>query len=192
MKKKKSIKRETTEWIILLGIIAVLYTTGWYVPVMGFVQGLVLKTGLIKPNTGMHDAEKADYNFTLIDESGNEVPFSEFKAQTVFLNFWATWCPPCIAEMPDINDLFQNMQKNNVRFVLVSEDDDFEKAKRFKEKKGFDFPIYQLNGSLPRVFFSRSIPTTFVVSPQGQVVMKHASMAKYNTTEFRDFPAFPG
>ncbi len=187
MKKKKSIKREITEWLIFLGIIVVLYTTGWYTPVVGFVQGLVLKTGIIRPNIDMDDPAKASYNFTLIDEQGNEVPFSKFKDQAVFLNFWATWCPPCIAEMPDIDELYHSIGKEKIRFVLISEDDDFEKAKSFKAKKNFAFPIYHMNGSLPKVFFSRSIPTTFVISPEGEIVVKRAGMAKYNTDQFKNF-----
>ena len=187
MRKKRTVKREIIEWAVFLGILGFLFGTGLHTPVFGFIQGLILKTGIMQPSIENEEKEAASYNFVLVDEEGERKPFEEYKDKVVFLNFWATWCPPCIAEMPDINSLYQEVNSDDVQFVLISLDDDFQKAKNFIEKKGFDFPIYQLGSALPQVYESQAIPTTFVVSPDGEIVVRKSGMAKYNTNKFRKF-----
>ena len=187
MKRKKSIKREIIEWAIFLGILGFLFGTGLHTPIFGFIQGLILKTGLIQPSIDKSETVVADYNFMLIDQDGNKKSFSSFEGKTVFINFWATWCPPCIAEMPDINSLYVEVHNNDIEFVLISLDDDFQKAREFVKKKGFDFPIFQLGSPLPKVYESSAIPTTFVISPQGEIVVRRSGMAKYNTKKFKTY-----
>jgi hypothetical protein len=70
---------------------------------------------------------------------------------------------------------------------MISLDDSFEKAKNFVQRKEFDFPIYQLASPLPKVYESSAIPTTYVISPQGEIVVAKSGMAKYNTRKFKDF-----
>ncbi len=187
MKKKKSIKREIIEWAIFLGIIGFLFGTGLHTPVFGFIQGLILKTGIMQPSIDHDETVAADYNFVLVDRDGNRKDFKEYEGKVVFVNFWATWCPPCVAEMPDIHDLYEEINSEDIEFVLISLDDDFQKAKRFVDRKEFDFPIYQLASPLPSVYESSAIPTTYVISPQGEIVVSKSGMAKYNTDKFKNF-----
>lgn len=187
MKKKKSIKREIIEWAIFLGILGFLFGTGLHTPVFGFIQGLILKTGIIQPSIENEEKIAANYDFVLIDADGQRMPFTTFKNKVVFINFWATWCPPCVAEMPDIHDLYLDTQNDEIEFVLISLDDDFQKAKDFVKRKEFDFPIYQLASPLPAVYESSAIPTTYVISPNGEIVVTKSGMAKYNTKKFKQF-----
>ena len=187
MKKKKSIKREIIEWAIFLGILGFLFGTGLHTPVFGFFQGLILKTGIMQPSIESESEVTASYDFQVVDQDGNRIDFSTYENKVVFVNFWATWCPPCIAEMPDIDNLYQEMEGKDVEFILISLDDDFEKAKAFVEKKNFAFPIYRLGSSLPAVYESSAIPTTYVISPEGKIVVSKSGMAKYNTKKFRQF-----
>jgi thiol-disulfide isomerase/thioredoxin len=187
MKKKKSVKREIIEWAVFLGILGFLFGTGLHTPVFGFLQGLILKTGIIQPSIDESVTATADYNFVLFDQQGNSESFSKFKGKVVFVNFWATWCPPCIAEMPDINELYSELRDDDIVFILISLDDDFQKAKDFVKKKKFDFPIYQLASPLPKVYESSAIPTTYVISPKGEIVVARSGMAKYNTEKFKSY-----
>jgi len=188
MAKKKSLKREVIEWALFIGVITTLYVTGLHTPVLGALQGLMLKTGLMQPSINDNDYGKAEYNFDLTDVDGNTVSFEEFKGKTIFVNFWATWCPPCVAEMPDINDLYLEMKEDeNIVFVLVSYDKDFEKAKAFVDRKSFEMPVYQLRTKLPKIYESSSIPTTYVISPEGKIVVSKKGMAKYNTDKFKKY-----
>lgn len=186
MKKKKSTKREIIEWVVFLGVIVILWATGLHTPVMGFIQGLVLKTGIMQPSIDTESGEMADFNMMLSNKDGELHSLREFKGKVVFINIWATWCPPCIAEMPDIHEFYKEMKDENIAFVMLSVDEDFQKALKFVEKKGYDFPVYRMAGPLPIEFESNSIPTTFVISPEGKIVVKKAGMAKYNTEKFKE------
>jgi len=188
-KKKKSKKRDLIEIGLILGIFGVLYFTGLHTDVAGFLQRGILQTGI--HNTGELSTDKnlgqASYSFGLQGLNGEPASLEEFRGKVVFLNFWATWCPPCVAEMPDIQDLYNKVDRDQVVFVMVSVDEDPEKAQRFISKKGFDFPVYFPQGSVPAAFSSDAIPATFVISPEGTIAFKKSGMANYNTKDFRNF-----
>lgn len=183
---KKSYKRELIEWTILVVVALTLYLTGWHTEVIGQLQRVVLATGIMTPDTEEDPTNNASYDLRLVNMGGRQIDFEVFKGQTVFLNFWATWCPPCIAEMPDIHDLYEK-KGEEVAFVMISLDEDPDKARRFIERKGFDFPVYFLASSLPDVYDPRSIPTTYVISPEGKIALSQHGMAKYDTDGFRQF-----
>ncbi|NLZ95848.1 MAG: TlpA family protein disulfide reductase, partial [Bacteroidales bacterium] len=149
-KSKKSKKRTWIEYLIIAAVVMILYVTGLHTEVIGFMQRGLLATGIMTPkiekvhnNAAENDIASstattpADFNLTLMDENGNTLSLADFKGKPIFLNMWATWCPPCIAEMPNINKLHNEMG-NDVAFVMVSLDDDFETAKAFNTRRGFD------------------------------------------------------
>ncbi|MGL1885241.1 MAG: TlpA family protein disulfide reductase [Reichenbachiella sp.] len=182
------ISKELKEWGIMIVIFGTLYFTGYYKDVAGFLQGMILEIGFMKPDQiEENDQQTASYDFFIRDVNGQKIDFHSFEGKTVFINYWATWCPPCIAEMPDINDLYHNMKDQNIEFVMISLDEDFDKAKKFVDRKGYDFPIYQMASQRPVVYNSNSIPTTYVLSKKGKIVAKRSGMAKYDTEEFRTF-----
>ncbi|MEQ6122560.1 TlpA disulfide reductase family protein [Reichenbachiella sp. MALMAid0571] len=184
----KKIKREVIEWVVLIGVVLTLYFTGLHTEVIGMIQRVVLAPGLIKPEViPASEQQDASYQFNLVDVDGNTVSFEKFRGKTIFINLWATWCPPCVAEMPDINSLYGKIDSDEIAFVMISRDQDFDKAIQFAAKKAYDFPIYSEASLLPSVFQTNSIPTTFVISPQGKIVVKKSGMASYDSEEFRDF-----
>ncbi len=198
-KKKKSTKRTLLEYGIIALVALILYATGLHTEVIGFMQRGLLATGLITPKIETsHQNEtdnelattttrnQADFNLTLMDEDGNTLSLADFKGKAIFMNMWATWCPPCIAEMPNINNLYKEMGRE-VAFVMVSLDDDFETAKAFNSRKGFDLPIYTLQSHRPAMYQSTTVPTTYVISADGQLMMTHKGMANYNTSKFKKF-----
>lgn len=185
--KKKKVKRDIIEWAVIISIGVILYLTGLHTQVIGAIQGLILKTGILKPETD-HVIDQADYDFELADQKGNILHGSTLRGQVLFINLWATWCPPCIAEMPDISRLYSEIQEeDSIKFIMITLDVDFSKAIRFIDKKGFDFDIYQFASPIPDVYSSQVIPTTYVVSPDGNIVVKKEGMAKYNSKSFKNF-----
>lgn len=189
----KKMKRNLIEYGVLATVLLTLFFTGLHTEVFGFLQRGVLATGIMNPDvneeTNAVDTEnypKADFRLNLIDSKGEKISMEQFKGKVIFVNVWATWCPPCIAEMPGINSLFNDV-KDDVVFLMLSVDQDFEKAKRFNEKKGFDFEVYKLDGAIPEMYYTESIPTTFVISAKGELALRHEGMADYNTTEFKQF-----
>lgn len=114
----------------------------------------------------------------LEDLDGNQVSFSEFKGKPIFLNFWATWCPPCLAEMPSIQRLY-NEYNNRMAFVLISSEKT-DVLKEFIQEENYTMPIYHLKSDLPDVLSSRSIPASFLITPEGKIVMKKQGAAKWD------------
>ena len=188
-KKKRSVKRELIEWGAILGIVGVLYFSGLHVPVIGNLQRVLLWTGLMNPDTELNDGDtkKANYNIPLVSLDENEFEFEELKGKTIFLNFWATWCAPCIAEMPNIQSLYETVQSDSIQFVMVSLDEDHQKATEYLTRNEYTFPVYFLNGRKPGIYNSSVVPTTYVISPSGEIVLERKGMANYNTSGFKEF-----
>lgn len=185
-------KKEIKEWGIFVAIIAILYFTGLHTEVAAFAQRAVLATGLITPETELDKKEKStiDYNFEIKSMDGKIVKLSQFKDKVIFINLWATWCPPCRAEMPSIQSLYDKMKDNeDIVFVMLSLDKAGHEGKinKFIDKKSFDFPVYLPATEVPDVLRSSSIPTTFVVARNGDIVSKKVGMAKYDTKSFENF-----
>lgn len=188
--KKFSWRKELAQWGAILLVGATLYATGLHTEVIGKLQSVVLYTGIFQPDVeDEYPAafNRANYNLNLIPFNDENITLERFRGKTIFLNIWATWCPPCIAEMPNIQKLYDSVNSDNITFVMLSLDEDPSKAKDFIARKAFTFPVYTLGSAIPRVFSSPVVPTTFVVSPDGRIVLKHEGMAKYNTDEFRAF-----
>lgn len=185
----QAIKKELKSWAIIGGVFVLLFLTGLHRPIISSVQQLVLWTGLMKPEINLPAEEQlpADYNFELVTLDGKPVSLSEFKGKPVFMNFWATWCPPCVAEMPNIHNLYKKIDPDKIAFVMVSLDNDPKTAAKFMEQKGYTFPVYMISGSRPQVYSSQTIPTTYIISASGKIAAKRQGLASYDTDEFREF-----
>jgi len=188
--KKKSLKRNLIEWGIIFGIFGILFATGLHTEVIGRLQQVILWTGLRQPDITIPEEEQteANYNMLLSDFDGNTVALSQFQDDVIFINFWASWCPPCVAEMPSIQNLYDFIADNeHIKFALISLDENPEDAQQFIERRGFDMPVYFLASGVPDSFYSQTVPTTFVVSADGYIVARKKGLAKYNTKKFRNF-----
>lgn len=191
---QKNTRKQFIEYGILGALGLTLYLTGWHTEVIGFLQRGVLATGLMNPDTEKpkevsvsEPAITADFNFNLIDSKGTRVTMQGFEGKTIFMNLWATWCPPCIAEMPGINTLYNATLNDDIAFIMLSQDEDFETAKKFISRKGFDFEIYQVQGRFPTQYQKGSIPTTFIINSKGEIVLTHEGMADYGSDDFKNY-----
>jgi thiol-disulfide isomerase/thioredoxin len=145
--------------------IALVFVLFWAVYLAFFgprQRGPLEGTGLDRP---------AEYDWLLEDLSGQPVPFSDFKGKTVFLNIWATWCGPCVTEMPSIARLADNPRftGKKIEFVCVSTDGDIEPVRRFVENKKWSMTVLHAR-TLPPVFSTDGIPATFIIAPDGRIV----------------------
>lgn len=190
----KNLKRSLIEFGIFGGIIVVLFLTGLHTEVFGFIQRGVLKTGLLNPDikenqedVDLPERPAADFRMNLINSRGEKVSMVDLKGKVIFLNLWATWCPPCIAEMPGINKLYNEVKGEDIVFLMLSLDKNFQKAKDFNEKKKYDFEVYSLDGGIPQMYNSQSIPTTYVIDSEGKLALTHEGMADYSNEEFKTF-----
>ncbi|MGN6264608.1 MAG: TlpA family protein disulfide reductase [Ginsengibacter sp.] len=146
----------------------------------------VIATGVL--NTGIKkdapDKQPVTTSFSFSSPEGNTLTSSTLQGKVVFINFWASWCPPCRAEMPSLNSLYLTL-KNDSRFVFlfVSEDDDRTKASEYLKKNNFSIPMYYRNQVSPEMF-SGTLPTTIVLDKKGNIVMKHTGLAGYDNEKF--------
>lgn len=129
---------------------------------------------------------KMDYNWRVRTLDGKELDLGKTKGKIIFLNFWATWCPPCVAEMPSIQRLYDVINSEEIHFMCVS-DEDRTRVSKFVKERGFTFPIYTLVGEKPQVLRTQGIPATFIISQDGQIVFKHVGGAKWDDKTSIDF-----
>lgn len=172
----------STSNIIFLVVILLLIIPQTRQPIQIFFhKGLAL----ISPSTiSASDQEKlTDYNWKLVDQNGKPFNLQKANGKVVFINFWATWCPPCIAEMPSIEALYKDYN-DKVVFLLVS-DEKPEKIKAFKDKNSYGFNFYNPVSNHPNSFETRSIPRTYVIDKLGNIVMDKGGAANWNSESVR-------
>ena len=106
-------------------------------------------------------------NFTLEDLNGKNVKLSDFKGKVVIINFWATWCPPCKAEIPDFIELYKTYQKKGLVILGIALDNK-EKVVKFVKDNGINYPVLMGNQEVSNLYGGISgIPTSFVVDRKG-------------------------
>ncbi|MEW7291297.1 TlpA family protein disulfide reductase [Aquimarina sp. 2304DJ70-9] len=124
------------------------------------------------------------YDWKLHGVNTESMNFDTAKDKVVLLNYWATWCPPCIAEMPSLQKLY-NDYKDKVVFVFLTEDDDPELNKFMKDKKYY-YPIYRSLSPHPKPFTHKPIPGTYILDKKGNIVIHKVGAADWNTSKVRE------
>jgi len=182
-------RRSAAEWGVVLLFLAFLRFTDQGTVVLGWMQQGILATGLFQADTvwAEEEAEPASYDLALRSLDGEPAHMESFRGRTIFLNLWATWCAPCLAEMPYIQKLYDDVGDEGVEFIIISTDDELEVARQFITDKGYTFPVYRVDGPMPPLYRSPTLPTTWVISPEGKLATVHAGMANYNTRGFKRF-----
>lgn len=118
-------------------------------------------------------APAATSDISFKGEDGNTVTLSSLKGKVVFINFWATWCPPCIHEMPSINELRQSFKGDeNIVFLMVDVDNKMEKSSAFMKQNNYDLPVYAPAGNIPSDYLGGAIPTTVILDKRGNMIAR--------------------
>lgn len=108
------------------------------------------------------------YDFSLEDLNGNKVDLSSFKGKKIFLNFWATWCPPCKAEMPDIEKLYQETKDSDLVILAVNVGEDKKTAQNFMNANKYNFTVLlDVTGEVSRLYQVTGIPTSYFIDTEG-------------------------
>jgi len=172
----------------------VILVVGAYVALMLSVQAMMEQgagAAMIMPAPHMPAVDRltvygqADYAWKLSTLDGEAVTLESYRGKTVLLNHWATWCGPCVAEMPSLAALHESIDRDDVAIVLVSMED-AGTVRSFFDEKGFSLPAY-VAADLPAVFESRGIPATFIFDSEGTVVFSHIGAANWDSDDCRDF-----
>lgn len=138
-------------------------------------------------NESSSDNELSDaYDFELVDQYGNIHKLSDYKGKTVFINFWATWCPPCRIEMPHIEELYKEYNYNKDDIVILGianpggQEKSTEGIKNFLSEEGYTFPsVFDESGAVFRKYNVSALPTTYMINKDGKIYGKvSASLTK--------------
>lgn len=109
-------------------------------------------------------------DLVFIGENGEKVSLKELKGKVVFVNLWATWCGPCVEEMPTINKLKNEFSENsNIVFVLLDVEGNIAKSKKFMKGKNYDLPVFIAGKKIPSEYFQGAIPTTLIFNKSGEL-----------------------
>lgn len=166
---------------ILFGVfILVMLIPQTRTPIVIFVQ----RTFAFGPSVKKNKSQLEDYDWQMRNVKNENISFNEAKGEVVLLNFWATWCPPCIAEMPSMQRLY-DAYGDKVQFYLVT-DEDPEKVAPFMEKNNYTLPVYYNQYNPPKLLQSRALPTTFVIGKNGEIHIKETGSAKWHGSKVTD------
>lgn len=122
------------------------------------------------------------YNWPLQDLQGQALNLQRSEGKIALVNFWATWCAPCIAEMPAMQELYNNYG-NKIDFYFVSSESP-EKLQLFMEKKGYDLPIYVQQYKAPKAIETNSLPTTYLIDREGKIFLKETGAKDWDSSDF--------
>ncbi|WP_026889840.1 TlpA family protein disulfide reductase [Clostridium beijerinckii] len=113
-------------------------------------------------------------DFNLKDLNGNELSLSDLKGKKVFLNFWATWCPPCKAEMPEIERLYQETKDSDLVIISIEIGEPLNTVKSFIDSNKYNFKVLiDSDQSVATKYNITSIPTSYFIDKDGNIVSKH-------------------
>ncbi|MGV8879470.1 MAG: TlpA family protein disulfide reductase [Sphingobacteriaceae bacterium] len=149
-----------------------------------FVKGAgIFNEADSKKSTSQKPADEISFR----SADGKFVGLHDLKGKTVFINFWATWCGPCIVEMPSINRLHQKLADNQeVVFLMVDVDGNVPRATAFMKKNQYGLPVYIPNSTIPETLLGRGIPVTVIFTPDGKMAYRHEGGNEYDTPGFID------
>ncbi len=165
-----------TNLLFVLALAALLFSTR----VKTVVISSLMKIGFFQANTDVKKEMPAP-EAVFVNEQQIRTNLADLKGKVVFINFWATWCPPCIAEMPSINHLYKKFSHHpDVVFLAVETDGDLTKANAFMLKNAYQLPVYSILGTIPSALLDASLPTTVIIDKNGKIVFRHEGIADYS------------
>lgn len=177
-----------------LAALVVVFATPLRLPVVSTLQRGLLATGFWRPALPVRPAPYAlaslrpgagPPDVQLYTLAGRPARLAQFRGKVVLVNVWASWCPPCLAELPGLQALYQQLDTAKVAFVCISLDESLDRTRALLRRRGYSLPVFFPAAPLPAPFASSSIPYTVILAPDGQVAARHAGMADYDTPEFR-------
>jgi thiol-disulfide isomerase/thioredoxin len=152
------------------------------------LSGITIAFLIIRPSPEITTIGSVAPDIELIDINKNKIKLSELRGAVVFINFWATWCEPCINELPSIEEL-SKLTSGNPKFKLITIlfKDDESRAFNFMKENGYTFPIY-LNpeGSAAKNFGITGVPETFIIDKKGILRNKIIGPAEWDSPHARE------
>lgn len=125
--------------------------------------------------------------FDLVGHDGKRIRLSDFRGRPVIVNFWATWCPPCRAEMPSMQRAWKQVRKEGIALIAINVGESAGEIERFLDQVQVDFPLpMDASSRVVQAWPVRGLPTTFVVDPEGRLAYKAAGEREWDDPALLD------
>lgn len=162
-------------FVILIGLMIYPDTRTYFIRLLSFPPSV----------EDVEDRKGVDYtNWFLSGLNAKSLGYNDLDGKVLFINLWATWCQPCIAEMPAIEKLYKDY-KDKVVFAFITREN-WQTVDAFYKKRGFNFPSYNSNEAMPNEIFSTSIPATYIIDANGKIVISKIGPADWNSKRVRE------
>ncbi|AMR31693.1 thioredoxin [Mucilaginibacter sp. PAMC 26640] len=152
------------------------------------IRGL-MSIGFFNPDVSKAATSKrvAVSDLIFSDPAGQTLSLHNLKGKVVVINFWATWCPPCRAELPSLNSLYEKFKANkDIVFITVDADGDFAKSAGFLQSNGYTLPLYKIASNVEESVYAGTLPTTVIIDTEGKMVLRHQGAADYDSKRVID------
>lgn len=178
---KKYINKKTfsvSNIVFVIAVVVLLYPPSreWFMRQIAFSPSI----------NKVEEAEKINtYNWELKGVNTSNINFKEFEGKVIFVNFWATWCPPCRAELPMIQNLYDEY-KDKIEFVFVT-DESLGTVEKFFNKNNYNLPTYNSKSMPPQKFTeTNSIPATYLLDKKGNIIIDKTGSADWDSTKVKE------
>lgn len=182
-----AIKKKHIYNILFFGFLIFLFTPYGLGTRAKLTQGVTYVKSYIFPPTGNQDNNRKSLDN--YDVKLKAITFAEdtdlatLKGKVIFINYWATWCPPCRAEMPSLQKLY-NDYSDRIEFVFATTDAKKD-VDRYFTAKNFNLPTYKIVSSIPQQLNTTSLPATFILDKEGKIFLEEFGAADWNGSNIR-------
>lgn len=168
--------------IIFVLLITILIIPQTRMPVQVFLQRLLAGSpNIIEKNK---QVQLSNYDWNLQTLENTYVNFSTSTNKVAVINFWATWCPPCVAEMPSLQKLFDQYGAKVDFYFIAAEDESV--IRNFLNQKNYTIPVYIEQSATPDQLKSTAYPTTYIIAKNGRIVMDKTGAANWNSAKVKE------
>lgn len=175
--------RKNGIFLILTAILIAILT----IPKLGdYVRSKILMSPSVSKVQEEITVSDADYDIQLKGINVPDANLKDFKNDMLFLNFWGTWCPPCRAEWPSIQKLY-NAKNGKMKFVLIAMQDKEESVRKFLKDNNYNVPVYVAQSPLSEKLLPQSFPTTYIIGKGGRIFQKEDSSKDWSSANVSEF-----
>lgn len=168
-------------------IFAIVFALIFFTPLRGYIQVFAsqIKMSVLSPSVEDVDSrvKLTSYNWNLKGINTNDLRFVDAKEKVIIVNFWATWCPPCRAEMPSLQALYTDY-KDKIEFIFITNENSGIVV-NFLEKNNYTLPSFNQYTNTPKEFNVSSIPATYIINKKGEIVVHEVGATDWNSSTIR-------